>query len=116
MPYALGTCRAQPFAKEITMSSLLPVPPHRDHPAFDCHYWYSLVNEKVAAEFLHLSTRTMQGFRQKGDGPPYIVVSLRCVRYRRIDLLFWCDIHQRNSTSDTGVGAQEERCHLGGAT
>ncbi len=67
--------------------------------------WYPLVDEKGAAEFLGLSTRTMQGLRQKGSGPRYVALSQRCVRYRRSDLVQWCDQHLRNSTSDARVNA-----------
>ena len=68
-------------------------------------YWFSLIDEKAAADFLDLTSRTMQGFRQKGGGPKYIHLSSRCLRYRRIDLHNWAEARVRTSTSDTGQAA-----------
>jgi hypothetical protein len=68
-------------------------------------YWQSLIDEKLAAEFLKLSQRTLQGYRYRGGGPKYIALSSRCVRYRRIDLLRWAEAHMRTSTSDPGPEA-----------
>ena len=66
-------------------------------------FWYSRIDEKAAAQFLDLSTRTMQGFRQKGGGPVFIALSPRCIRYTRTDLRNWCNDHLRSSTSDAGA-------------
>ncbi len=68
-------------------------------------YWNALVNEKVAAAFLGLTVRTVQSLRQRGDGPRFIRISSRCIRYRRIDLRAWIDARMRKSTSDTGQAA-----------
>jgi hypothetical protein len=64
-------------------------------------FWGGLIDEKLAARFLHLSVRTLQAFRQRGYGPPYIAVSPRCVRYRRIDLREWAEARLRTSTRET---------------
>ena len=66
-------------------------------------FWYSRIDEKAAAQFLDLSTRSMQGFRQKGGGPVFIALSPRCIRYTRTDLRNWCNDHLRSSTSDAGA-------------
>ena len=68
-------------------------------------YWNSLIDEKVAAAFLGLEPRTMQSFRQRGNGPKYIKISSRCLRYRRVDLKTWSDGLVRLSTSDPGQAA-----------
>ncbi len=68
-------------------------------------YWNALVSEKVAAAFLGLTVRTVQSLRQRGDGPRFIRISSRCIRYRRIDLRAWIDARMRKSTSDTGQAA-----------
>ena len=65
-------------------------------------YWNALIDEEQAGSFLGLSARTMQKFRQEGGGPPYIVVSARCIRYRRKDMRRWADARVRTSTSDAG--------------
>jgi predicted DNA-binding transcriptional regulator AlpA len=65
-------------------------------------YWQALINEKEAGRFLKLTDRTMQSYRRTGDGPRYIRLSSRCLRYRRIDLREWAEARFRTSTSDTG--------------
>ena len=68
-------------------------------------YWQALINEKAAGEFVGLKERAMQSYRQKGDGPHYIRISSRCIRYRRIDLKSWVDARLRKSTSDPDQAA-----------
>ena len=66
-------------------------------------HWHSLIDEKVAAEFLDLKPRTLQDWRQRhSTGPPYVRISSRCVKYRRIDLYRWAEARLRKSTSDPG--------------
>lgn len=69
-------------------------------PEGDAEWWQSLIDEREAATFLSLSARTLQGFRYRGGGPLAIVISARCVRYRRRDLLEWARKRLRNSTAD----------------
>ena len=66
----------------------------------DADYWYALIDEKEAGEFLGLTDRTMQKLRQRGGGPKYIHISSRCLRYRRIDLREYAEGRMRSSTSD----------------
>lgn len=73
-------------------------------PDNDPGYWYRLINEKLAGEFLDLTARTMQKMRQRGNGSRYVVLSSRCIRYRRIDLREWAEARLRRSTSDCGQG------------
>ena len=74
-------------------------------PPVDCDFWYALVDEKVAAQFLGVTDRTVQKWRQTGGGPRHIVLSSRCIRYRRIDLREWAEARLRLSTSDPGKAA-----------
>ena len=67
----------------------------------DPTYWNALIDEKEAARFLGMTDRFMQHRRQQGDGPRYIAVSARCIRYRRLDLRAWSEARLRSSTSDT---------------
>ena len=69
---------------------------------FDETFWHGLVSEKVAAQFIGLTNRTLQKMRQRGGGPVWVRVSSRCVRYRRHDLRQWADARVRRSTSDPG--------------
>ncbi len=71
----------------------------------DPTFWNSLIDEKSAAAFLGLTDRFMQHRRQQGDGPRYVAVSSRCIRYRRIDLRAWSEARLRSSTSDPGLVA-----------
>ena len=68
-------------------------------------YWDAFIDEKVAADFLGLTPRTMQGWRQKGGGPRYVAISSRCLRYTRRWLREHALQHVRTSTSDPGPSA-----------
>ncbi len=78
-------------------------PSDRANPSkFGQDFWWELINEKDAADFIDLKPRTLQGMRYRGRGPPFVRISSRCIKYRRIDLLRWAEDHLRQSTSDTG--------------
>lgn len=66
------------------------------------HDLEALIPEKRAAEFLGLSIKTLQKRRVTGDGPKFLKISSRCVRYRRADLIAWANSLVRTSTTDTG--------------
>ncbi len=74
-------------------------------PPDDLDYWNALVDEKVAAEFLDLTPRSMQAMRQRGDGPQFFRFSARCVKYTRLRLKAYADARLRSSTSDPGEAA-----------
>lgn len=80
--------------------------PDANMPAAAWHYWHALIDEQPAAEFLDWSKRTIQGKRQTGDGPKFIRLSARCVKYRRIDLRAYAEAHLVISTSDPGLEGQ----------
>ena len=50
-----------------------------------------LMNEAEAAEFLGLSRRFLQSRRYRRDGPPFVRISCRAVRYRPEDLSRWIE-------------------------
>ena len=64
-----------------------------------------LIDEDTAAEMLGLSPRTLQAWRARGEGPVYIRVSSRCIRYRVTDLEEWAEERVRTSTADPGPDA-----------
>lgn len=64
------------------------------------HDLEALIPEKLAAAFLGLSIKTLQKRRVTGDGPIYLKISARCVRYRRCDLIAWANSLARTSTSE----------------
>jgi hypothetical protein len=49
-----------------------------------------LLTEHATAEILNLSIRTLQSWRLRRAGPPFVQVG-RAVRYRRRDLIAWID-------------------------
>lgn len=59
----------------------------------------ALLDEQGAARFLGTSQRFLQKRRSQGDGPPFLRLSARCVRYKRDDLAGWAESHRRTSTS-----------------
>jgi predicted DNA-binding transcriptional regulator AlpA len=65
-----------------------------------------LLDEKEAATLLGLSHRTLQAWRLKGGGPPYIKMSARAVRYSVRDLTTWVVLHSRSHTSSGAEVAQ----------
>ena len=68
-------------------------------------YWHGLIDEKTAAIFLRLKTRTLQNWRRTGAGPEFIKISSRCIRYTRARLKIFSDERVRRSTSDPGQAA-----------
>ena len=55
-----------------------------------------------AAERLRLTSRALENWRNKGDGPPYIRISHRCVRYRLGTLNDWLSKRTSAESSEAG--------------
>lgn len=62
-----------------------------------------LLTEAEAAERLGFTPRFLQNRRAQGDGPRFVRVSSRAVRYRVEDLTAWAAERLRVSTSDPGA-------------
>jgi excisionase family DNA binding protein len=62
-----------------------------------------LLMEVQAAKFLSVSVRTLQNWRIKQSGPPFIRIG-RAVRYRRSDLSTWIDANTVGSGLAKGNG------------
>ena len=58
-----------------------------------------LLDTNQVARILGYRPRTLEGMRSRGDGPPFIRLSPRAVRYRLSDLESWLDSRRRTSTS-----------------
>jgi hypothetical protein len=58
----------------------------------------TLLNQKLAALYLGVSVRTMEGWRLRGGGPLYSKLG-SCVRYRLGDLDAFVDGQTRSHTS-----------------
>jgi predicted DNA-binding transcriptional regulator AlpA len=59
----------------------------------------SALTENQAAEFLGMSVRTLQAWRVRGGGPPYVKIG-RAVRYRRRTLVAFQEQHTVTSTTE----------------
>lgn len=64
-----------------------------------------LLTPAQAAKILRVKTRTLQAWRYRGGGPPYVKLGLRAIRYRRSDLKTYILDSLRRSTSDPGPDA-----------
>jgi predicted DNA-binding transcriptional regulator AlpA len=62
----------------------------------------TLLTPVEAADLLGLTPRFLERRRYVGDGPPFIRISARCVRYRSSDLREWIESDVRSSTADNG--------------
>jgi predicted DNA-binding transcriptional regulator AlpA len=58
-----------------------------------------LLREQDAADLLCLSVRTLQSWRIRLAGPPFVQVG-RSVRYRRSDLIAWIDANTCGGSSE----------------
>lgn len=59
----------------------------------------TLVDTKVAADFMDIKHLTLQNWRSTGKGPKFIKVG-RSVRYRLSDLKAWLEAQTRNHTGE----------------
>lgn len=57
-------------------------------------------NTKQAAEYLNLKDSTLEKWRVTGDGPVFVALSGRAVRYRESDLCSFVESRVRKSTSE----------------
>jgi len=70
-----------------------------------------LVDERQAAAFLGYTVRALQNWRLRGNGPRFVKVSSRSVRYRRRDLLAWIEERLRSHTSEAGPSRVQPGSH-----
>lgn len=58
-----------------------------------------ILTVEEAAEYVRLKKNTLDIYRTKGNGPPFIRISAGAVRYRRSDLKKWLESRIVTSTS-----------------
>ena len=63
----------------------------------------ALLTEKDVAAMLSLEPATLRNWRVKGEGPPFVRLSRRAIRYSRADVSEWLASRTRRSTSATEV-------------
>jgi predicted DNA-binding transcriptional regulator AlpA len=59
-----------------------------------------MLDTKRVAAWLGMSVITLEIWRSKGKGPPFIKLTPRMVRYRRKDVLYWLAKRTCVSTAD----------------
>lgn len=64
---------------------------------------FVLLDERSTANFLQMSPRSLQQWRQNGSGPKFIKLSPKAVRYRKSDLIIWINSRTRTSTAQGGA-------------
>lgn len=55
------------------------------------HNKYELLRVREVADMLKVADRTLQTWRRRGMGPPYINATGGSVRYRRADVESWIE-------------------------
>jgi hypothetical protein len=64
----------------------------------------TLLTEKQAAQLLTMSIKTLQAWRCRGHGIPWVKIG-RSIRYDKDALQLFVSQQQRRSTSDVGGGS-----------
>lgn len=58
----------------------------------------ALLTSTEAAKYLKASPRTLDNWRSRGTGPPFIRLSSRAIRYRMAELEAWIEERLQTST------------------
>lgn len=60
----------------------------------------TLLDTPATANLLGVAPRTLEAWRMRGNGPPFITLSPRCVRYRLAEVERWLSNRTAASTSE----------------
>ena len=72
----------------------------KDNPA-----WLDeAVNTAEASRITGIPVCTLHTWRSRGDGPPFLKLGRKSVRYQRRTLFEWMAARQRRNTADKGNG------------
>ena len=77
-----------------------------------CHdsgddYRHQLLGEHHVADLLCLSVKTLRNWRVSGNGPEFVRLSRRAIRYRRSTVITWIDSQTVSSTSDAAYSSSK---------
>ena len=61
-----------------------------------------LLTEAEFAEFMTVSQRTAQNWRQKGNGPKHLLITSKKIRYKPADILAWLETKLTTDSSKCG--------------
>ncbi len=61
-----------------------------------------LLRQEEAAALLNVTPRCLENWRHRGEGPKFVRISARCIRYRKSDLTQFIEARLKTSTSDRG--------------
>ncbi|MHC2088754.1 helix-turn-helix transcriptional regulator [Methylobacterium sp. CM6244] len=75
---------------------------HHDIP-FPRERTSKLLNEHQAAALLNVAVKTLRNWRCRGDGPVFVKLGAKSIRYRDHDLADFIDRDVRTSTSNRGL-------------
>lgn len=59
----------------------------------------ALLSQKRVATMLSVSPRALEAWRIRGEGPAFIRISKRCIRYRRADVEAWLASREHQPTA-----------------
>jgi predicted DNA-binding transcriptional regulator AlpA len=74
------------------------------------HSTNELLSQRQVAMRLGVSARTIEGWRARGVGPPFLRLSARAVRYRSSDLEQWLD--RRRVADEPGLDTLRDKRSL----
>lgn len=67
----------------------------------------TLMDTQATAQLLGVQPRTLEAWRTRGHGPPFVTLSPRCVRYRLEEVERWLNNRTAESTSQRTQNADE---------
>ena len=73
----------------------------QSHAGISSSVTHALVlTQEQVAQLLQVSPRTLEDWRLRGGGPPFVKASRRCVRYPRAALETWVQTRTVGSTTE----------------
>ena len=62
-----------------------------------------LLSPSEASRLLNVSIRTLENWRARHEGPPFVKFSPRVIRYRLPELLIWLRLHTQGAIESGGA-------------
>ena len=71
-----------------------------------------LLTETQAAQLMGLTPRALQQWRRQGIGPRWVVISARCIRYQRAEIVSWTEKRIVGSTAEARENIKVEKLRV----